>query len=84
MLALLAALRRRVATGFVGGSDLAKQQEQLGAPAGRGVRVEQLFDFAFSENGLTSFRLGAPLAQSSFIEWLGEARWQRFVRFVLH
>ena len=30
MLAVLSALRNKVAIGFVGGSDLGKQQEQLG------------------------------------------------------
>ncbi len=31
MLTLLEQLRQKVAIGFVGGSDLAKQQEQIGA-----------------------------------------------------
>jgi phosphomannomutase len=81
MLTLLAALRRKVATGYVGGSDLAKQQEQLGAPAG--VPVTSLFDYCFAENGLTAFRLGAPLPSQSFIGWLGEAKYQRLAKFCL-
>ena len=82
MLALLAALRRKVAVGYVGGSDLAKQQEQLGAPAG-GVSVTELFDYCFSENGLTAFRLGEKLASQSFIGWLGEDKYQRLAKFCL-
>jgi phosphomannomutase len=82
MLALLAALRQKVVIGYVGGSDLAKQQEQLGAPAG-GVNVTTLFDYCFSENGLTAFRLGEPLASQSFIGWLGEDKYQKLAKFCL-
>ncbi|KAI9747184.1 MAG: Phosphomannomutase [Lichina confinis] len=81
MLYLLSALRSRVAIGFVGGSDLVKQQEQLGTST---VPVTSLFDFCFAENGLTAFRLGEPLAKDSFIKWLGEDRYKELVRFILH
>lgn len=37
MLALLQQLRQKVAIGFVGGSDLAKQQEQLGSAEVNGL-----------------------------------------------
>lgn len=37
MLTLLEELRQRVATGFVGGSDLSKQQEQLGSANVNGI-----------------------------------------------
>lgn len=52
MLNLLARLRNKVAIGFVGGSDLVKQQEQLGSAD---VDVKSLFDFCFAENGLTAY-----------------------------
>jgi len=52
MIALLAKLREICTIGFVGGSDLVKQKEQLGE------NVTEMFDFAFSENGLTAYRLG--------------------------
>lgn len=81
MLALLAALRKKVAIGFVGGSDLVKQQEQLGLG---GVDVTTLFDFCFSENGLTAFKLGEKLDSQSFIGWLGEEKYKLLVNFVLH
>lgn len=88
MLDLLSRLRRKVAIGFVGGSDLAKQQEQLGQPAGRlagrAVSVTELFDFCFAENGLTAFRLGEALPSNSFIRWIGEDQYKELVRFVLH
>ena len=81
MLALLSALRHKCAIGFVGGSDLVKQQEQLGTPS---LAVTTLFDFCFAENGLTAFRLGQPLATTSFIGWIGEARYRDMVNWCLH
>lgn len=81
MLSLLAQLRQQCAIGTVGGSDLPKQQEQLGAPD---VPVTTLFDFNFAENGLTAFKNGLPLASHSFIKWIGEEQYKELVRFVLH
>ncbi|GAP92055.1 putative eukaryotic phosphomannomutase [Rosellinia necatrix] len=81
MLATLAALRQKVAIGYVGGSDLSKQQEQLGS-ADR--PVTSMFDFSFSENGLTAWKLGQSLPSSSFIGWIGEDRYKELVAFILH
>ncbi len=81
MLDLLARLRQKCAIGFVGGSDLAKQQEQLGS---REVAVTGLFDWCFAENGLTAYKSGAALPSNSFIRWLGEAPYKELVNFVLH
>ncbi|KAI8632555.1 eukaryotic phosphomannomutase [Xylariaceae sp. FL1651] len=81
MLATLAALRQKVAIGYVGGSDLSKQQEQLGA-ADR--PVTSMFDFSFSENGLSAWKLGAELPGTSFIRWIGEDRYKELVNFILH
>ncbi|KAI9343069.1 eukaryotic phosphomannomutase-domain-containing protein [Zopfochytrium polystomum] len=74
---VLAALRKKIVIGFVGGSDLVKQKEQIGEDA------VDLFDFSFSENGLTAFRLGKPLPSASFIGYLGEERYARLANFVL-
>ncbi len=81
MLDLLHRLREKTAIGFVGGSDLVKQQEQLGEAD---VPVTDLFDFCFSENGLTAYKLGTQLPSNSFIKWFGEDRYKELVRFVLH
>ncbi|KAF2454785.1 eukaryotic phosphomannomutase [Lineolata rhizophorae] len=81
MLQLLSELRHKVAIGSVGGSDLAKQQEQLGSA---NVDVKNMFDFCFAENGLTAFRMGEPMVRSSFIAWLGEEKYKALVKFVLH
>ncbi|KAK4158450.1 eukaryotic phosphomannomutase [Chaetomidium leptoderma] len=81
ILDLLSRLRQKVAIGFVGGSDLVKQQEQLGSSE---VNVTSLFDFCFSENGLTAYRQGEPLPSNSFIQWIGEDQYKELVRFILH
>ena len=80
MLQLLSALRHRCAIGYVSGSDLAKQQEQIGTPD---INVTTLFDFCFAENGLTAYRMGEKLASSSFIGWLGEDKYKELVNFCL-
>ena len=80
MLQLLSALRHKCAIGFVGGSDLRKQQEQLGTPA---LSVIHLFDFCFAENGLTAYRMGEQLASASFIGWIGEEKYKKLVNFCL-
>ena len=64
----------------VGGSDLIKQEEQLGQPS---LPATALFDFCFSENGLTFYREGQKMASHSFIQWLGEEQYQKLVKFVL-
>ena len=60
---MLKELREKVDIGFVGGSDLVKQQEQL---KGKGKSYSdnlalEMFDYAFSENGLTAFHNGKPI-----------------------
>ena len=82
MMDTLHKLREKVAIGFVGGSDLVKQQEQLGVLTGG--PVTGMFDFCFSENGLTAYKMGASLPSNSFIKWLGEDPYKELVRFVLH
>ena len=81
MLTLLSTLRQKCAIGFVGGSNLEKQQEQLGSPS---VPVTTLFDWCFAENGLTAFKNGAALPSNSFIKWIGEAQYKELVAFILH
>ncbi|CAG8605795.1 4089_t:CDS:2 [Paraglomus brasilianum] len=74
---ILNKLRKKVVIGFVGGSDLSKQKEQLGP------NVVNDFDFAFAENGLTAYRLGRQLASQSFIAWIGEEKYQKLANFIL-
>ncbi|KAK6334614.1 Phosphomannomutase [Orbilia javanica] len=81
MFKLLADLRSKVVIGYVGGSDFSKQQEQLGVD---GVNVTTLFDYCFPENGLTAFRLGEKLPSTSFIQYIGEEKYKKLSRFILH
>ncbi|GAA5833025.1 hypothetical protein JCM11251_006483 [Rhodosporidiobolus azoricus] len=81
MLDTLKAARQKAVMGFVGGSDLAKITEQL---AIHGQDITEDFDFCFAENGLTAIKLGKTLDSASFIGWLGQEKYNKFVRFVLH
>lgn len=56
MIQLLKDLKNKCVIGYVGGSDLAKQKEQLGEDA-----ASHLFDFGFSENGATAFKNGQQI-----------------------
>lgn len=77
MNSLLTELRKVCAIGFVGGSDLAKQKEQLGDD------VLNKFDFCFSENGLTAYKFSEKMASQSFIGWIGEEKYNKLVVFIL-
>jgi phosphomannomutase len=46
--------------------------------------VVDMFDYAFSENGLVAYKLGQELARASFIGHVGEEEYKKFVKFVLH
>jgi phosphomannomutase len=64
--------------GLVGGSDLAKIQEQMGQ------EVSQQFDYVFSENGLVAFKNGTLINTSSIKNYLSEAQLQELINFCLH
>jgi phosphomannomutase len=74
---VLEQLKQITYIGFVGGSDLAKQQEQLGP------ECTQFFDFAFSENGATAYKNGQLLSQESFIGYLGEEKYSKLANYLL-
>lgn len=65
---LIAALRKKVVVGTVGGSDFPKQKEQLGDD------VQSKFDYCFAENGLTAFKGQESLGSTSFVDYLGEEK----------
>lgn len=78
---LLRALRKKVATGVVGGSDFAKISGQLTVG---GRHIAEDFDYVFAENGLTAFKLGKQLPSQSFITFIGEERYKKLANFILH
>ena len=64
--------------GVVGGSDLKKQQEQLGDDC------LDRFDFFFSENGLAAYKQGQLIKKTSFLEHLGNEKIKVLINFILH
>ncbi|KAJ7770512.1 eukaryotic phosphomannomutase [Mycena metata] len=81
MIEVLRALRKKVAIGFVGGSDFAKISEQLSV---NNSNIVDDFDYAFAENGLTAYKMGKPLQSQSFLKYVGEEKYKRLVNFILH
>jgi phosphomannomutase len=47
------------------------------------LSVKEVFDFCFAENGLEAYRLGQPLASTSFLEWIGEEKYQKLAKWIL-
>ncbi|KAG8945105.1 Phosphomannomutase [Tulasnella sp. 424] len=81
MLDVLAQVRKKLAIGFVGGSDLSKIAEQLEVG---GRKVVDEFDYGFAENGLTAYKMGKELPSQSFIKFIGETEYKKLVNFILH
>ncbi|WVQ78638.1 hypothetical protein IAT38_000725 [Cryptococcus sp. DSM 104549] len=77
MVATLKKLREYTAIAFVGGSDLKKILEQVGADG------LDAFDYAFAENGLTAYKLGKELDSASFIKHVGEEEYKKLVNWIL-
>lgn len=77
MLHTLTTLKEKYDLGIVGGSDRAKQMEQIGQ------ENETLFDYVFSENGLMFYQKGILQHSMNFLEFWGEAKYQTLVNSVL-
>lgn len=67
----------RTIVGIVGGSDLPKQEEQLGAG------VVDMFPYNFSQNGLVAYKNGKILEVQTIAKFLGEDNIKRIVNWVL-
>ena len=88
--------RQTCTVGIVGGSDLVKICEQLGAD-GTPQRVlsAQLavisfsfaavtaYDYLFAENGLVAYKAGELLCKKNLVSELGEDKLRPFINFVL-
>eukprot|EP00866_Antonospora_locustae_P000081 jgi/Antlo1/81/1360 len=70
-------LKKVVYTAFVGGSDLQKQEEQIGDDC------LDLFDFGFPENGVSFYRGRELVSQESIIEFMGEELHRELVEFTM-
>ncbi|RVD92413.1 phosphomannomutase [Tubulinosema ratisbonensis] len=73
----LTKLKEKVYIGFVGGSDIAKQKEQVGDD------ILDLFDFGFPENGVSFYRGKELVSQESILEFIGDEKYNNFVNFCL-
>lgn len=73
-----AEVRKASVVGIVGGSDLAKQVEQVGD------HVLREWDYVFSENGLVSFAQGKKIAEQSLRTFYSEAQLKAFINYCLH
>jgi phosphomannomutase len=71
-------LRNNVDVGIVGGSDLPKQQEQMGE------NIINEVDYSFSENGLVAYKDGQLIGKTSISNHLGEENIKSLVNFCLH
>lgn len=77
MMDTLKALREKITVGIVGGSDLPKQEEQLG----EGIVDEVVWNF--SQNGLVAYNNGNLLESNSISKHLGEDNIKRIVNWVM-
>lgn len=75
MMNSLKELRQKITVGIVGGSDLPKQEEQLG----KGIVNEVLWNF--SQNGLVAYKNGQLLESNSISKHLGEENIKRIVNW---
>ncbi|KAK8792018.1 hypothetical protein WA158_005395 [Blastocystis sp. Blastoise] len=74
---MLAKLKTKICIGTVGGSDLVKQQEQLGA------NVMNEVDYCFSQNGLVAFKDGRLIHSKNITDEYSNSQLNKFVNFTL-
>lgn len=75
-------LRQHVYVGVVGGSDLAKQEEQLNHLK-KYKSVLDMFDYNFPENGLVAYKNGIKMHSNSMVEHISEDKYKEFINYVL-
>lgn len=63
--------------GFVGGSDLKKQREQLGED------VLEIFHYKFPENGIVAYKGKELIHNKSLFDFISEEDYQKFINFCL-
>mmetsp|Transcript_41656 Transcript_41656/g.61144 ORF Transcript_41656/g.61144 Transcript_41656/m.61144 type:complete len:249 (-) Transcript_41656:289-1035(-) len=77
MLKFMTDLSKKITVGIVGGSDLPKQQEQLGND------IVKMFPYNFSQNGLVAYKDGEVLEVQTISKHLGEDNVKRIVNWVM-
>ena len=77
MMAFMKDLSKKITVGIVGGSDLPKQEEQLGDG------IAKVFPYNFSQNGLVAYKNGELLEVQTISKHLGEDNIKRIVNWVM-
>ena len=77
MMAFMKELSKKITVGIVGGSDLPKQEEQLGEG------IVNVFPYNFSQNGLVAYKNGELLEVQTIAKFLGEDNIKRIVNWTL-
>jgi len=77
MMAFMKELSKKVTVGIVGGSDLPKQEEQLGDG------IVNVFPYNFSQNGLVAYKDGKLLEIQTISKHLGEGNVKKIVNWVM-
>jgi phosphomannomutase len=77
MMAFMKDLSTKITVGIVGGSDLPKQEEQLGAG------IAEVFPYNFSQNGLVAYKNGQLLEVQTISKQLGEDNVKRIINWVM-
>jgi phosphomannomutase len=77
MMAFMKDLSTKITVGIVGGSDLPKQEEQLG------VGIAKVFPYNFSQNGLVAYKDGELQKVQTIAKHLGEDNVKRISNWVL-
>ena len=77
MMTFMKDLSKKITVGIVGGSDLPKQEEQLGSG------IVNIFPYNFSQNGLVAYKNGELLEIQTISKYLGEDNVKKIVNWVL-
>lgn len=77
MLTFMKSLSTKITVGIVGGSDLPKQEEQLGSG------IVDLFPYNFSQNGLVAYKDGELMEMQTISKFLGEDNLKKIVNWVM-
>ncbi|KAL3781611.1 hypothetical protein ACHAWO_009605 [Cyclotella atomus] len=77
MMSFMKSLSEKITVGIVGGSDLPKQEEQLGEG------IVQVFPYNFSQNGLVAYKDGELQEVQTISKFLGEENIKRIVNWTM-
>lgn len=77
MMSFMKSLSEKITVGIVGGSDLPKQEEQLGEG------IASVFPYNFSQNGLVAYKNGELQEVQTIAKFLGEDNIKRVVNWTM-